>query len=239
MKRGLKNIGIRFMVFVAEINLFFLGRSLLDKPYNTGFSLNDYEDVIHILFDARLYQSANLQLWFMAAFVLFLFVYVNLYISQSLESRKYRSLKLYRYGKNRYLMHMKKKAFIGNLYGLFIVLCGLAVIGLILSLQEVNFNMHWEQGLTISLQLLKLFLIMELYGSINIYYLLRYERYDVLVFSLMFLFLQLLIETFGTAIHILTLTGVIQNVFYVIGLMIINLAADLFCLKSAKTKSMC
>lgn len=239
MKRVLKRVGIGLMVLLTEINLFFFGRSLLDKPYNTDFRLNHYQDVVHILLDADLYQSDNLQLWFMAAFALFIFVYVNLYISQSLESPKYRSLKLYRYGKDRYLMQMKKKVFIGNVCAILLLLLGLAVIGLILALQKVHLYFNWEQGAAVSLQFLKFFLVMELYGSLNIYYLLRNESHYVLVFSLMFLFLQLLLETFGGVFHLFTMAGTVQNMFYVIGLVIINLAADFFCRMSAKRKSMC
>lgn len=239
MKTRMKNIGILTLILMAEVNVFICGNSMLDKKYNVSFSRENYSDILIIIFDAGKYKGINLQIWFMAAFALFLFIYVHVFISQILESPRHRMIKLHRYGKDRYFMHCKKCAVVGNVCGIAMLLVGMVLVGKVLSMQGNAVSLEKNDMADVGLQLLKLFLIMELYGSFNIYYLLKTKSSYVLTFSIVIASLQLILEAFIGKIHIFTYAAPLENVYYISVLIIVNVIVNLSLRRSAKRISLC
>lgn len=235
MRRYAKNIGLLIGVLIAQLNVFFTGAAFIK------FSAASYEDITACIFDSRKYSFDfhTLQTWFICIFVFFLFTYCSLFLNLLHETPKYRSMKLYRYGKDRYLKLCRKKAVYGSLYGTAVMAAGVLFVGGILTLQGNTIHIDGAQCAAVLLQFAKLFLVMVLYGTITIYLMLRGNSSYAMCFMLFFIFMQLVVEVFTGKLHFLTYAGSYENARYIIFLILFYLAVNFFIRRSVKRMSLC
>lgn len=235
MKRYTKNIYLLFAVLVAELNVCFTGASLIK------FSPTSVEDIIKCIFDIGKYKEQIfwLQSWFICVFLFYLFVYFNLFCNLLHETPKYRSIKLYRYGKDRYLEYCRQRALYGNLYGIFTMAAGVLVSGVILIIQEHSISIDGMQCIAAGLQFVKLLLVIAVYASLTIYLMLRKNSNFAMCFMLCVIFVQLVLEIFTDKLHFLTYAGSYENMVDIIFLIVLNVAVNFLIRRSVKRISLC
>lgn len=239
MKRKIINISLDIMTLIVEIYLFCLGRSMLYKSGSINYKLNTFKDITDILFNGKLYTAENLRLWFIAIFVLYIFIFIKLYRSLTKESLNYRSLKLYRYGKVKYINHCKNKTLIANIQSVIILFIGVILIRLLLLFQGVNISFELSQFVSIVIPLFKIFITMELLGSLNIYFLFQYNNTFVMIYSVTILFMSVIIDTYIDLINIYSYENILQKVLFLGLYEFINILIYYWCMNSTKKKSMC
>lgn len=235
MKQYIKNIWLLFGVLIAELNVFFTGISLIK------FSPSSCEDIVKSIFDTGRYKEQFfwLQAWFIFVFVFFLFVYFNLFSNLIDETPRYRSIKLYRYGKDRYLKECMKKVFYGDLYGIIAMAAGVIVSGAILAARGNVIGINAAQCIAVGLQFAKIFFVIALYGSITVYLMLWKNSNFAMCFMLCIMFVQLVVEIFTNKVHFFTYAGTFENVGYIIFLMLLNVAVNFLVRRAVKKISLC
>lgn len=220
---------------MAELNVFFSGASIIK------FSAASYDDIVKCIFDVEKYKIQDfwLRLWFIFLFVFFVFAYFNLFLNLLHETPKYRSIKLYRYGKDRYLGLCIKKALYADLCVSLVMAAGVLLSGLILTLQGNEINISRGQFIEIALQFIKLFLVMSLYGSVTVYLMLKRDSNFAMYCMLCFIFVQLAVEVFTYKWNFITYADIYKNAGYIIFLIIFNIAVNYLIRRSVKKISMC